>query len=117
MDLSGVIESFLTGIYTVTRTQPATFTDGRAVSGSTSTFTTRACIQPASGRQLKELPEGSRSDEAVAIYSESELLTVGATQEADTLVYRGEVWQVQNVKRWDELGNYWLGVATKVARQ
>lgn len=60
---------FRTGDYLVTRPSTPEFSDGVAFAGSPTTFQTGdASFQPASGQQLKVLPEGVRADSAAQIW-------------------------------------------------
>ena len=47
--------------------------DGEFIEGATATDTTRAVIQPASGRQLIDLPEGIRTEARWLLWSRSGL--------------------------------------------
>lgn len=115
MDLSSVVEAYAEPV-TVTRTPFVTYDDtsGDPVVPSSSTFTVLACSQKASGRELKRVQEGLRTEEARIFFTTSELFTKTATQEPDAIAYRGETYQVAIVDRWDDLGNYWRVVAGKV---
>jgi len=47
--------------------------DGEFIEGASSTDTIRAAIQPASGRQLMDLPEGIRTEARWLLWSRSDL--------------------------------------------
>lgn len=47
--------------------------DGKGVSGTPTTTTIRAAIQPASGNQLMDLPEGMRTEARWLLWSRSEV--------------------------------------------
>src|SRR5262245_39232790 len=108
MSLRDSILSLSTGTYTVTRTLAGTFDErGRYTAGGTSTFAIVASIQPATGRQLRDLPEGQRGDEVIAIYTITELrgrMPGAPGNEPDLVAYRGEPWTVTQVKRWESFG-------------
>lgn len=131
MNLAGVIGSLASGTYTVTRTGagaygglpggfPMTFPayDGRYREGTPSTLSIRAVIQPVRGRDLLRLPEGQRTEEMIAIYTETELQTASAPGggTADVVSYRGKSYQVQTVEAWNELGNFYKAIAAKVGQ-
>lgn len=109
MDLSGVIESFLTGTYAVVRQVASTYDSyGRLLPATTSTLQVRACFQPASGRDLQRLPEGFRSSEVLAGWVTSTM------QMQDVVTVDGEAYEVQHIERWGQLGNYTKVLALKV---
>lgn len=47
--------------------------DGNWIDGAPSTSTIRAAIQPASGRQLEDLPDGIRNEARWLVWSRSEI--------------------------------------------
>lgn len=104
MSLVDAISSFSTGTYTVTRRAAGTYVDGVLVLGSSSTFTIDACVQPATGRQIRVLPEGQRSDETIAIWTTTALRTRDAAGAADEISYKGVTFVVANVKQWEAFG-------------
>jgi hypothetical protein len=80
-------------------------TDGRPVTGSPTTSTIYASVQPAPGRQLEHLPEGLRSRVVMIAYTDTELRTADQATglPADELVYQGATYLVERVARWTEL--------------
>lgn len=62
--------------------------DGDAVPGSPSTVPIMAAVQPASGRQLMDLPEGLRTEAQFIIWSRSTI------EENDRITYAAETWRV-----------------------
>lgn len=113
-DLADVVDAF-SDDYTVTRTGVAAYdVHGDPVAGSSSTFSIRACVQPVSGRDLQRVPEGLRTQELIALFTPTELRTKTGTNEPDTVAVNGVTYQVQQVERWAELGNYWRAIAMKV---
>ena len=109
MSLRDSITSLASGTYTVTRTEAGTRVGnfGRYTAGATSTFEMVASIQPATGRQLRDLPEGQRGDETIAIYTTADLrgrMPGSPGNEPDVITYRGELWTVTQVKVWESFG-------------
>jgi hypothetical protein len=109
MSLRDSITSLASGTYTVTRTDTGTRVGnfGRYTAGDASTFEIVASIQPATGRQLRDLPEGQRGDETIAIYTKTEIRTRSPGEpgnEPDVIAYRDEPWTVTQVKRWESFG-------------
>lgn len=105
MSLRDSIASLASGTYTVTRTVAGTRTVGRYTPGAATTLEIVASIQPATGRQLRDLPEGQRGDETVAIFTVTPLLTRSPTTEPDVVTYRGEPWTVVTSKLWESFGD------------
>jgi hypothetical protein len=99
--LSSVIETFATGIYTVTRQGPGSYDEnGRAVSGELSEFTIRASVQPVTGQELKVLPEARHGEELRAVYTTTPLRTHGPAGAADRLSIDGAAWEVIRAEAW-----------------
>jgi hypothetical protein len=65
--------------------------DGDFVPGAKSDSTIRAAVQPASGRQLMDLPEGLREEARWLIWSRAEIL------KDDTIVHGGQSFRVMFV--------------------
>lgn len=110
MSLVGVIASFATGTYTVSRPATGSYVDGRWQAGAPSTFDITASIQPARGRELAILGEGQHGPEIRVCYTTSDLrATPGG---CDVVTIDGERWNVVRVERWqafggDASGNHW----------
>lgn len=115
-DLSSVIAQLPSGTYTVTRAAPTTTTGGRAVPGSTSTLSIVASVQPLNGRDLKQLPEGMRTEELQKIYSSTALRTQGPGQAPDKIAIGSETWEVRRVEDWSQTGNFYMAIIAKTNR-
>lgn len=105
MDIGGLIASFATGSYTVTRRAKATLVNGRRVAGAMAVIPdVVACVQPASGRDLLRLPEGRRSIETCVVFTATELLVggEGKDNDADLIEIGGEQWECQQVQQWTD---------------
>lgn len=71
-------------------------------------------FQPASQRDIQRLPEGSRADGAVVLFTDCELRTTEAdNQVADRIMYRSTEYEVSGVEEWESHGRYTL---TKVGQ-
>lgn len=116
MDLSSVVLSFQNATLSVERSPRATYESGDPVvdSDEVETLSAPATVQPATGRDLKRVPEGLRTEDGIVAFTAVELLTASATNEPDLVTYRGEVYQVAKVERWDDSGAYWRSICTKV---
>jgi hypothetical protein len=80
---------------TITRTAAGTYTDGRYVPGSSQDLDARGNIQPLSGIELQQLPEGDRQKEVKKIY------TAFALQNSDVVTRQdGIQYEVQAVEDW-----------------
>lgn len=109
MDLSGVIEAFATGTYTVSRPNASTYdANGRGVAPTYSTSSVVACVQPTSGADLKRLPQGLETSEILTVWGPF------AFTVRDLISINGESWEVQRAERWLELGAYWRAFVSKV---
>jgi hypothetical protein len=115
MDVSSIISS-VASTYTVTRRAAASYSNGRAVAPSPSTFTIRAVVLEMSGRDLQRLPEGLRAEGLKSIWTTTELKTQGGGFEPDTLVIKGDTYQVERVFDWSDLANCWHIIVAKVGR-
>lgn len=113
-DLSSVVDALSDETaLTVTRRDPSTYTVGRLDAPSSSTITIRASVQPASGRDLKRLPEGSRVEDVLCLFTTTELLTQGVGQSPDLVTVQGADYEVQNVEVWASLGSFYKVLALK----
>lgn len=78
--------------------------DGDWVPGGPSTSTIRAAIQPASGRQLEDLPDGIRNEARWFVWSRSELKLDDKISHSDSTYKIMHVWP-----RMD--GGFWRAAA------
>uniref|UniRef100_A0A6H1ZNW1 Head-tail joining protein n=1 Tax=viral metagenome TaxID=1070528 RepID=A0A6H1ZNW1_9ZZZZ len=81
-------------------------TDGRgALAGGTAT-TIMASMQPPTDRQLQRLPEGLRQRVTLMAYTEDALRTTDhmTALPGDRITYRGETYEVGDVKHWPTAG-------------
>ena len=104
MNVASLIASFSTGTYTVTRTARGSTVKGKTAAGTTSTVSVVAAAWPATGDDLKRLPEGRRTSEALNLMTATELYAGGQgdAYEADTVSIRGESWEVSDVDTWTD---------------
>ncbi len=102
MDVAGLIASFATGTYTVTRTAASSLSRGKATAGTTSTATITASVWPASGNDLMRLPEGRRTSETLNLMTATQLYVggQGSAYEADKVSIGSESWEVSDVDTW-----------------
>lgn len=102
MDIAGLISSFSTGTYTVTRTTAVPPVRGRAQDGVESTLTITASVSPAVGLALEKLKEGRNSRQSRTLFTATELFVGGPGEayEADHIEIDGTDWQVEEVQTW-----------------
>jgi hypothetical protein len=109
MDLSGAITNLASDSISVSRPAAATYdSKGRLVNnGTASTFSARASVQPATGKDLLRMPEGLRTTDLQAIFCATELKT------GDLVTLPEGVYQVQHVEVWARSGNFYRAVASR----
>lgn len=107
MNIPDLIGAFLTNapaaLYQVQRQAKATMLRGRKQPGALSTLSIAASVQPASGRDLLQLPEGRRSIETRVLYTTT-ALQIGAQDgafESDKVSIDGRLWEVQQIQSWE----------------
>lgn len=104
--------------YTINRTAPGSYVNGEWVSGSATTVSIMATVQPVSDQDLINLPAGTRSSDMVKIYTATDLYTVedkGENQEPDRMTWLGNVYEITS-KSVRQMGliNHYRYFATKV---
>lgn len=104
MNVAGLISSFATGTYTVTRTARGSTVRGKTAAGSTSSVSITAAVWPAGGSDLRRLPEGRRASQALALMTATQLYVGGQgdAYEADTVSIDGEAHEVSDVDAWTD---------------
>jgi hypothetical protein len=99
MSILGAIADFATGVYTVTRRTAGTRVGGRWTAGASTGFPVQLCVQPPTGRELRDLPEGARGDDVRVVYTATELLLRDEITLED-----GDQYAVIRAERWDLTG-------------
>ena len=104
MNVAGLIASFATGTYTVTRTTARSLVRGKGTAGTSSSVTITGSAWPAKADDLMRLPEGRRASEALNLMTTTELYVggQGSAYDADTVSIRGESWEVSAVDQWTD---------------
>jgi len=89
------------------------YVDGRWVAAVPAELSFKGVVQNATPQDLKVLPEGQRTEEAIKIHTTFELIAQSGTDtKGDTISYKGGVWLVYNVaKRF--IGGYHKAIAIK----
>lgn len=123
LDLSDVVRSLASHqAITVTRFASSDYVEGllqevEPLDGEAGSFQIQGSVQPATGRDMRVLPEGKQTDEVLAVFTPTELRPVGAFHGADILTIDGSNWEVHKVERWGSLGNYWRALVVRVERE
>ena len=117
MGLADVIARFGTGTYQVTRPAIGTWVDGHYVNeGAPSTFPIDASVQPMSGRDLRDLPEGMHAEDVRRLWTRTELRTAStqigasssnASSEPDVVSIDGEDYRVVRVEHFAILDDFY----------
>lgn len=104
MNVSGLMASFATGTYTVTRTAHGSVVAGKTVAGTTTSVSVSAAIWPANNNDLMRLPENRRTTDAIALMTSSQIYIggQGTTHEADKISYLGETWEAADIDVWTD---------------
>jgi hypothetical protein len=97
-----------------TRYAPGTRTAGVFVNGAPTTVSIDAVVQPVKPRELQQLPENERTEEAISIFSISTLQTSEpAFQQGDLITWAGRSYKVVLVEDWTAQANYSRSIATR----
>ena len=114
MSILSPIASFQTGTYTVAKQSEGAYdNDGIWVPGGETSISIDACIQPLSGYDIRNLPEGKHTENTRRVYTETRLDGANIT-EGDIITIDDEPWQVWNVMRWEGCGaTYYKAFVTR----
>lgn len=72
-----------------------------------SSVDTVGSVQPASGKDIKRLPEGLQSSDLRAFYIKAEITTDGAGKYPDIIVFNSKRFIVQLCEPWLNFGQGW----------
>lgn len=103
MSVSDVITSLSTaatdGGYTVTRQANAGYdgATGDAITGTITTFSIDAVIEPAQGKRLTARVEGRHTEATILIMTSTALRAPAPSWQADRVMYLGELFEVLQV--------------------
>lgn len=91
---------------------------GRKVDPRTETLPWSASITPITGQDLKRMGLGQRVEGEMLIISEKELFTAKSSpcRLADVLTYKGVAYQISIANDWEDLGNFYECVGTRLDR-
>lgn len=99
---SDLIASFSENVTLVRYDSDGAFVDGTYVPGDTTESTIEMSVQPLSGKDLLNLPEGQRNRRLMKGYTAEELIVgeEATGQKADRIEYNDTTFEVQTVERW-----------------
>lgn len=104
IDVALAIDGEAVNVSLTRRAASAYDDDGNRVPGTPTTSTIRAAIQPASGRQLEDLPDGIRNEARWLVWSRSEIRL------DDEIGHAGSRYRVMHV--WPRFeGGFWRAAA------
>jgi len=107
---------------TVTRaTSKDTYPAGLLIFGTSSTVSVVGSVTPATGDDMKRLPDAARTSEAMRIIADDELRTMNTLTgfAADLVDLDGEQWEILSVKTWPSYApkqRHWDAIAARLDR-
>lgn len=103
--------------FEVERTEPGEYIEGRYSPGTSRRFEARGSIQPATTDEIQLLPEGTRSDGAVTIWTKCDL-KIGSSRdkEPDHAFFNGVEYEVRAEADWFHHGAFRRYVAVKAGQ-
>ena len=114
MILNDVSDAFDGWLQTITGTRTAgSYVSGRWVAGTPSNLSFSGVVQNATPDDLKVLPEGKRTEEAIKIHTTFELIPqIDNTNTGDLISYKSKNWLTYNVAH-RYIGNYHKAIAIR----
>lgn len=112
--VAGAIAGLASSTVTVTR-RVGSYVAGDFGPTATETLTLRGVVHPATGADMKKLPEGERVEGAIRVYTlERVRLSSRASGDlADRILHNGVEYEAATVEDWSTFG-YYLTIATRV---
>lgn len=102
-----LINNFLTGSYTVTRSGGGSYVNGIWTPNPSSTIEVSGSLQPMSMREAKlAAEEGERLTDMFKFYSDVDLRVIsrdGGLSEGDVVTINGDAYKVLGVEKWQGL--------------
>lgn len=93
---------------TVIRSYPGAVVKGRAQPKTVERFHASLSVQPMTGRELQQVPEGERAEERVKAFSCTELHTTKTSEcrTADQFLWKGRTYRIVRSECWEAGGFY-----------
>jgi len=100
-----LIDRFLTGQYTVTRTRKGTYIKGFYQAGLQETIQVRGSLQPTNGRELKLPEEGNRLKQYYKFFTDAPIVVINTRTLADSdrIEINGESYRAMSSLRWQNV--------------
>lgn len=100
-----LVGRFLTGEYTVIRSQSGTYVRGRYVAGPTEEIKVDGSLQPSNARELKLPEEGNRLRQYWKLYSDEPVLvnSMATLAKGDKVVINGELYRAMALTSWQDV--------------
>jgi hypothetical protein len=99
------------------RFSAGTTVKGRYTAGSTTPLNFKGSVQPVTGNNIQQLPEGRKNFEAYFIYTKTELFVDNPTAQtsADEVTLFGKAFEVIKVENWQNkvIPHYKITVSLK----
>ena len=98
-----LIGRFLTGDYSVIRSQRGTYVRGRYVAGPTETIKVCGSLQPSNARELKLPEEGNRLKQYWKFYSDAPITvnSMATLSKGDKVIINGEEYRAMSLITWE----------------
>lgn len=115
MDATSLISEFGQA-YQVTRYAQGAYVNGVYIPGAKSTFDVVLSLQPVTGKELLNLPEGQRGRTFMKGYSPVALFTVeqSPSAKADLVSFMGRIFEVQQSEVWVGDFDHWKILVAEV---
>ena len=103
-----IIDEFEVSLTRKRAAAPSAFTNGIATLGADVSAPFTGAVVPASPTAMLRLPEGRRSDRAIEVYTETDLVVADVTNgtRADVVTYEGRDYEVLDVRDWNDEGGF-----------
>jgi len=89
------------------------YENGRFVFDVDKQLSFQGVVQVAGADDLKVLPEGTRTEEAIKVHTVFPLNSATKTGESDIVIYKSQEWKVYNVSR-AFIGNYYKAICKRI---
>ena len=97
-----IVQRFISGSYTVSRSRAGSYVTGRYVPGVIDTITIPGSLQPTNARELKLPEEGGRLKQYFKFYTDDQTFTIitSGLNRADVITIDGDTYKVWSVEPW-----------------
>lgn len=113
-ELCDAVDLLSSGSYLVTRRSDSTVSHGVVLEGADGYFYAQGSMQPTTGQDIENLPEGYRDRESKTFFTCERLRGLKETTKPDRITVDGVLFECINVQDWQQLGAYHRVVLVKV---